>query len=353
MVKEVQIKRKYRFRRIKNKNEAAYRVPEFFQRASGVCSMTESGIWYGKEATKVYPFIKSRERLGHLVQTLDSIQADFAFLTHPVSGDAYMVVYCPADGLDAAIEWFQALEEKLSLPGLTSEQRLDVYVRFCSQLANIKKETAAGSYLLEAAAWKEAAAFPDFRWQNGCFGKQDAFIKIAAVRKIESGMEHPGLWQNIMGENPYIKASVAGIKWLAGEEVLHRLQDRYVGLESVMPALKHSNPALYGLLQKEDGAECHHFCLMSTYVLLGAAEQGQLETAAKEFMLRAREQGVYVEEMPLQYTVGKKEMADTLSMFAGGGSRQLRYQNLLSVEELGNFLADRQEHCADSGSQLR
>ena len=78
-----------------------------------------------------------------------------------------------------------------------------------------------------------------------------------------------------------------------------------------------------------------------------------METAAKEFMLRAREQGVYVEEMPLQYTVGKKEMADTLSMFAGGGSRQLRYQNLLSVEELGNFLADRQEHCADSGSQLR
>ena len=351
-MKEIQVKRKYRVRRIKNKQEAAYRVPEFFHRASGVCNVTESGIWYGKEAAKIYPFHRDGEQQRHLMQTLDAMQADFAFLNHPGIGD-YLVVYCPADGLDEAMGWFRSLEEKLSLPGLTLEQRLDVYVRFCSQLANTKKETVAGGYLWEPAVWKETALFSDFRWQNGCFGKQDACIKIAAVRKIDAGMERPGLWQKILGEHAYIKASIADIKWLSGEEVLQRLNARYLGLDGVMPALKNSNPALYGLLQKENGTDCHHFCMVSVYILLGAAEEAQLEKAVEELILQARKQGVYVEEMPLQYAVGKKETICTLSMFAGGGSRQARYQNLLSAEELGNFLVNSKEDCAGSGSQLR
>lgn len=343
------IKRKYKFRRIKNKSEAAYHVPEYFFRLTGVQKVTESGIWYGENAAKLYKLEKDRERFEQMIEILVSMKVDFSILQQPLSDREYIIIYSQKTALQESMEWFARIEENLPLLGLKLEQRLDAYIRFWSELTGIKNGSAAGSYILEPMKWKESVSLSEFRWDNGCFLQEQMCMKIMAVRKINIERRKDVPWQKIMGEKGVVKASAFDVHWLSDDEVLQRLHDNYLGLDSVLPRLKHSNPLFYELLRQEKGkGDSARFCMMSVYFLVKAANPEEMRSNVEEMKERAKENGVIVEEMPLQYAIGMKETAYTLSMFAGGNYRQHRYQNLLSENDMRTMIEKRSNHHTSS-----
>lgn len=277
---------------------------------------------------------------------------DFSILRHPVTGKSYIQVYPPVSGNEMEImEWFEGAEEKLSMEALDTEQRLGVYISFLSALTGIKSGTSVGNYVAEPMGWEDAVNTSVFQWKENCLQGKDSFIQTYAARVMGVQGKEDGAWEKLIRQEA-VKASVFDMEWLSAEDVIKRMNDRYLGLESIMPALRYSNPTLYGLLQKENGKdESIRYGMASLSFLLRGRSREELQKAEEELKENAWESGGLVERIPLEYTSGMKETEKTISMFGGGTFRQHRYRNLISEEEMGKFLYLQKENSTDGESR--
>lgn len=334
MEKAKRIRRTDRFRRIKNKYEPVFQTPSFFKYTTGICCVSESGIFQMADGyyTKLYALDEGSGRnISRCLSRPEHRNMDYGFLWGKGGKTAYLILDVQKKDIQEAMEWFVKQEEIMSIQkiAVAAEQRLAGYCGFLTELSGIT--LAADSYLKETTAWKKAARF-EWMENEGEYAKTDTgLFRIMAVRKFAEHIPERPIEQLLKPE--YVLAAYSGISPVSNQAVSDFMYSEYLGLDGVLPRMRRSNPALHDILTEQAPPEdC--FIHASVYFLLSAPDMEQMCAAEKEFVNMAKENGLILDSISFPGPRIMRDQKEMFAMFGLSGNRTRRYQNIFPADSM-------------------
>lgn len=350
MEKAKRTKRCDRFRRIKNRYEPVYRTPALLKQASGICGISESGIFQtdGGYYSKAYVLEddKNAEILKETGKGFLALQekpdADYGFLWGSDKKTRYLICHTKKQDMTEAIEWFSAQKQDDNfaggMKGMTAEERLSVFSRFFLRISQSADETDGNagpqdSYMQEFAAWKQSLKLECLKSADGYVKTAAGIFRIAAVRRFPVGVDTVDNAVKRMILPEYVLAAYAEVSAVPDRAVSDLIHSEYAGLDGVIPRLRRSNPPLHDILTGS-APQGNRYVRGSVYFLLHALDMEKMRGAEEEFACLAKNNRVQTEPVPLGSPRILPEERKMLAMFGLSGFWTDRYESLLPADHM-------------------
>lgn len=340
--KRKRIPRRDRFRRRKNKDEAVYRTPAFLKKELGITGVSESGVFScGENFSKAYIVCQGEThgKIADLCGKLREMNADYNVLMGKHSDCIYLILHAKKKELAEALVWFHDVEKTLDLSGVSAEQRLEHYCTYASRITGIK--CGAESYLMEPDSWKQAAKLEGTEIVDKVLHTKAGYFAVVAAKRFPVDLTQEAF--NCLFVSEGVEEVYIAVTAVADKVVADAISAEYLGVDSVLPRLKRSNPVLHGILSRESAEDGCNFLWAGVYHLLFAEDSMELEEKVKDFIARAKTQGICTECIPLAKMQDKKEMKRTLAMFGLTGVRQERYQSFIRSVDVRKLIPDAED----------
>lgn len=341
--KNKKIKKREQFRRIRNKNEAVYRTPNFFESATGVSLISESGIFQIKEGfTKMYrlPEGINIEEIHKICVGFRTMNADIGFFKRRGADQVSLLLYAEKQNIQEAQAWFEKAELQDKLKTVNAEERMEEYCSFLSEV--LKKENKVDSYLTETQKWKALAKLEGAVMKENGIRTESGVFQIMAVRSFQMNIKEKNL--AVLTAQDCVMASYIGISSVSDEIVAELINSKYLGVEGILPRMRRKNPVLFDILNQdwknseEESSDTQGFILGTVYFLLQATNLEEMKAEQVAFQRKAAEYGITVEALTWKSNRMTREQKEWISMFGMSGKRQKEYRCVLSTEAIEKLL---------------
>lgn len=338
MEKTKRTKRCDRFRRIKNKYEPVYRTPPLLKQVSGICSISESGIFQTDGGYYSKAYVLEEDKNAVSLKETEKSDADYGFLWGSDKKICYLICHTKKQDMTEAMEWFSAKEQNGNMKGMTAEERLSIYSRFFLRISGSIDETDnnAGlqdSYMQEFAAWKQNIKSECLKSTGGYLKTAVGIFRIVAVRRFPVYVDAADNAVKKLLLPEYVLAAYAEVSAVSNRAVSELIHSEYAGLDGVLPRLRRSNPPLHGILTGSALQE-NRYVRGSVYFLLHASDMEKMRGAEEEFARLAKNNRMQTDPVPLGSPRILPEERKMLAMFGLSGFWADRYESLLPADHM-------------------
>lgn len=280
-------------------------------------------------------------KIADLCGKLREMNADYNVLMGKHSDCIYLILHAKKKELAEALVWFHDVEKTLDLSGVSAEQRLEHYCTYASRITGIK--CGAESYLMEPDSWKQAAKLEGTEIVDKVLHTKAGYFAVVAAKRFPVDLTQKAF--NCLFVSEGVEEVYIAVTAVADKVVADAISAEYLGVDSVLPRLKRSNPVLHGILsrERESAEDGCNFLWAGVYHLLFAEDSMELEEKVKDFIARAKTWGICTECIPLAKMQDKKEMKRTLAMFGLTGVRQERYQSFIRSVDVRKLIPDAED----------
>lgn len=335
--KNKKVRKREQFRRTRNKNEAVYRTPNFFESATGVSLISESGIFQIKEGfTKMYrlPEDTNIEEIHKICVGFRTMNADIGFFKRRGAEQISLLLYVEKQNIQEAQAWFEKVEQQDRIKKVNAEERMEEYCSFLSEV--LKKENRVDSYLTETQKWKALAKLEGAGMEESGIRTESGVFQIMAVRSFQMNIKEKNLAE--LTAQDCVMTSYIGISSVSDETVAELIDSKYLGVEGILPRMRRKNPVLFDILNQdwknseEGSSDTQGFILGTVYFLLQAPNLEEMKAEQAAFQRKAAEYGISVEALTWKSNRMTREQKEWISMFGMSGRRQEEYRCVLSSE---------------------
>lgn len=334
MGKRKRVRRRDRFRRVKNKYEPVYKPPVFLKNRYGLKLITESGMIKtdgGYFQMYALPGDCSAEKPKELCGGLCQPGIKFGFLKGR-GNEAYLFAGTQSEELEQASRGLKEAGKRVGAEALDADGLLNYFCDFLEEVS--KQECHAESYLLDPLSLKPLLKFTGLKPAEGYLKTDAGVFGIMAVRRLPYRIEERLLAE--CGKHPAVCALYMETEPLSGGTVAETIHAEYLGIEGVQSRMKRVNPQMEAFLneESEDAEESWDFAAFAAYFLLKAEDSGEMRERQKEFTDMAEAAGIKMERVPLAEQRDLRKMRMAVAMFGMPGLCSGRYKNIISAADV-------------------
>lgn len=319
------LRRKDRFRRMKNKQEPVFAAPAFLK-GIGVETVTETGIFQRKnEYSKIY-----RDALqGEMFLQLRQKEADVIWMKRKADEVYFMIVHHD-NSLAEAMQWFAALEEDLHIRSLSMEERLELLMQSVADITGA--ERMEGSVMEIARWWRKAWKTDSLKRENKGIWMGGRFVNILAMRRAPSDVKN---MQSLIKKEAVASVCME-LDCISDQQVSEVfLNNRYLGVNGLLPVIKKDNALLYECVKEPDRGDTRSFIQATMYFLMITEDEETMADGLADVEQSAGDGKL--ERMPIEQ-MSFYEIWDILSLFTTIGTHRNQYTNILASQVINTTL---------------